>query len=339
MSGFILGICWRFPEHFYFMFFVAISAYLINQFCVTGTSIILTDAMIEDFKYLSVLDLTQNEFICNSKLILDFYLMAENKNKSLPTKNVVGWNNGTGYVCKNEKGEWKAFQEIVNGGERDEEGYPGGNDGNENDEENLYTLIISMAGSAALITIIAVVAIYYTYDNIWYIKFWLAKQKIKRGTTFHNDQLPLLYDAFVSYSNEDKEWMLKEVATYLEQVKGLKLCLHERDFAAGKPIVENIVQALEQSEACLIILSKDYVDSEWCDFELNCAHHIFSERKSPIAVILTRDVPPEKLSKTMKYILKTQTYIEWKQGQSEDKYRKLMQVIKPRYKMVKNTKY
>ena len=147
---------------------------------------------------------------------------------------------------------------------------------------------------------------------MWYIKFWLAKRRIQRNYPCNLDNVPLTYDAFVSYSSEDQKWVHEELSTHLEQEVGLKLCLHERDFSAGLPIVENIVQSLEQSRACLIILSDGYANSDWCNFELNCAHQIFSERSRSIVVIILSETPAEKLTKTMKYVLKTRTYLEWK---------------------------
>ena len=112
--------------------------------------------------------------------------------------------------------------------------------------------------------------------------------------------------------------MNDELSPHLEEKIGLKLCIHERDFSAGLPIIENIVLSLEQSRSCLVILSEGYAKSEWCNFELNCAYQMFSEQNRSIVVIVLDEPSPEKLKKTMKYILKTRTYLEWKHGKSMD---------------------
>ena len=156
---------------------------------------------------------------------------------------------------------------------------------------------------------------------------------MNKDQKYHPENVHLVYDAFVSYSNEDQQWVDAELLSHLEQKIGLKLCIHERDFTAGLPIIENIVQSLERSRSCLVILSEGYAKSEWCNFELNCAYQMFSEQKRSIVVIVLEEPSPAKLTKTMKYILKTRTYLEWKKEKSGDHFnatfwQRLLQTIK-----------
>jgi hypothetical protein len=273
-------------------------------------NIILTDAMIEDFNRTVLLDLSRNIFGCNEQKIVKFYQLAKHKT-------VIGWKNGSGYRCINDKGEYKTFLEIVQSGEEMPDGccpIP-----EDNPVENtLLTVIISSVGAAISVVIFGALVSYYTYSNMWNIKFWLAKRKIKQDQNFDSENAAFLYDAFVSYSSEDQKWVDEELSPLLEEKTGLKLCLHERDFSAGLPIIDNIVQSLEQSRACLVILSEGYAKSEWCNFELNCAYQIFSEQNRSIVVIVLDEPSPENLKKTMKYILKTRTYLEWKNEKSMD---------------------
>ena len=167
---------------------------------------------------------------------------------------------------------------------------------------------------------------------MWYIKFWLAKRKVHKNQGLNEEKMPIIYDAFVSYSNDDHAWVHDELARLLEDDFSLKLCLHERDFSAGLPIVENIVQSLEQSRSCFVILSEGYAKSEWCNFELNCAYQIFSAENRSIVVVVLEEPSPENLTKTMKHILKTKTYLEWKNEGIENKsnssfWQRLMQTV------------
>ena len=271
-------------------------------------TIILTDAMIDDFNNTEIIDLTENSFVCNDEMIVRFYQLAKHKT-------IIGWVNGTGYACKNNNGESKTFLEIVQKGEEEADGCcpndmttltPNNNRG--------QTIIIATIAAAVSAIVFGALITYYTYSNKWYIKFWLAKRRLHKDPKFKPDNMYLKYDAFVSYSNDDQKWVYEKLAKYLEGQVGLKLCLHERDFSAGLPITENIVQSLEQSRTCLIILSDGYATSDWCNFELNCAHQIFSEQNNrSIVVIILNEPSNEKLTKTMKYILKTRTYLEWKE--------------------------
>ena len=71
--------------------------------------------------------------------------------------------------------------------------------------------------------------------------------------------IDIKYDAFVSYSGLDQEWIDQVLIPNLEP--GYRLCLHERDFQLGRSITENIVDSIAKSQSCLIILSENYVKS------------------------------------------------------------------------------
>ena len=51
-----------------------------------------------------------------------------------------------------------------------------------------------------------------------------------------------------------------------------------------------------------------------CNFEAQVAHHMFQEqgRLNNLIVVLPSSIPSAYLNKTLRYILKTRTYIEWK---------------------------
>ncbi|XP_009891472.1 PREDICTED: toll-like receptor 2, partial [Charadrius vociferus] len=49
-------------------------------------------------------------------------------------------------------------------------------------------------------------------------------------------------------------------------------CIHERDFTPGRWIIDNIVENIERSAKVIFVLSRSFVDSEWCNYELYFAH-------------------------------------------------------------------
>ena len=272
----------------------------------------LTDAMIDDFNRTSILDLSGNSFVCNDEKIVRFYQLAKHRT-------VVGWSNGTGYNCTNDNGESKTFLQIVQNGEEERDGCcPATKTTSSPDKKTMQTIVMVAIVAGISVVVFGAVVTYYTRSNMWYIKYRLAKRRLHKNYEMKADNSYVIYDAFVSYSNDDQKWVYEELSPYLENEIGLKLCLHERDFSAGLPIVENIVQSLEQSRCCLIILSEGYASSEWCNFELNCAQQIFSEENRSIVVIVLEEPSAEKLTKTMRHTLQTQTYLEWKREKSMD---------------------
>ena len=132
-------------------------------------------------------------------------------------------------------------------------------------------------------------AAYYAHENWWHIRYRLAQRRLyHRHVTNPEDGIAMgnsnkdgtFYDAFVSYSNADKEWVTSQLMPTLEDGHGMRLCIHERDFAVGSTIIENIAFSLDKSMGCVIVLSQDYVESDWCKFEAHVALQNSMERKS-----------------------------------------------------------
>ncbi len=79
------------------------------------------------------------------------------------------------------------------------------------------------------------------------------------------------FDAFLSYYSDvhkvhpDRSFAWN-ILNKLEKETSppLKMLIHERNFIAGRPIFENIVNAVKHSNAAIVILSQDYIDASWC---------------------------------------------------------------------------
>ncbi len=74
------------------------------------------------------------------------------------------------------------------------------------------------------------------------------------------------YDVFISYSSEDKAWVRGELLQSIEQT-GLKAFIDFRDFARGAPSIKECERGVEKCRKTLLILTPDYLESEWCEFE------------------------------------------------------------------------
>ncbi|XP_061164496.1 toll-like receptor 4 [Saccostrea echinata] len=119
------------------------------------------------------------------------------------------------------------------------------------------------------------------------------------------------FDAFVSYSNEDHEWVRSVFEDdSIEKLKCFKFCLHHRDFMAGKTITENIIDSIESSRHTIVIVSRHFLDSSYCLYEFEEAlRQSLSEKKRHLLVILFEDIAEEEMPKVLKTCLKTFTYI------------------------------
>ncbi len=114
------------------------------------------------------------------------------------------------------------------------------------------------------------------------------------------------------YDSSDQSFVLRELMPKLErQPPYYKLCLHFRDFAHRATVAENIVEAIDTSKLTIMLISKDFLQSDWCQYVFQMAHHqVLSEggRNQRILVMMKRidisDITDHTIS------MRTHTYIE-----------------------------
>lgn len=120
------------------------------------------------------------------------------------------------------------------------------------------------------------------------------------------------YDLFVSYAEEDMSWILQHLLPTLEGGQGLRLCIHQRDFIPGQNIVDNIFQSVEDSRKVLMVFSKSFARSQWCQFELSlCLNHTMDHDDALVIACIDDVTSGADLTPTMMAVLYTTTYIQW----------------------------
>jgi hypothetical protein len=97
----------------------------------------------------------------------------------------------------------------------------------------------------------------------------------------------------------------------LEDRLGLRLCIHEREFIPGNDIVDNIADCVESSKKILMVFSRRFVRSHWCQFELAyCLNHVL-QHEDALIIVCIDDVVSREMTSAMMAVLKTTTYIQW----------------------------
>lgn len=74
------------------------------------------------------------------------------------------------------------------------------------------------------------------------------------------------YDVFISYSHKDSQWVKNWLLPHLEDA-GLDVIIDFRDFEIGVPSIVNMENAVQDSRHVLLVLTPNWVNSEWTDFE------------------------------------------------------------------------
>ncbi|KAG8223015.1 hypothetical protein J437_LFUL000723 [Ladona fulva] len=178
-------------------------------------------------------------------------------------------------------------------------------------------LLIATLSAFVIVTLISLLIFIYRLElRVWFHSrygvrlFLFPSSSSSMGASQIGDS-DKLFDAFVSYSSKDEAFVAQELAPALEP--NYKLCLHYRDFPVGSYISETIVQAVESSKRTIMVLSENYIRSEWCRFEFKSAHHrVLRDRRRRLIVIILGEVPPAReLDPDIRLYLKTNTYLQW----------------------------
>ncbi|NXQ28887.1 TLR1 protein, partial [Alaudala cheleensis] len=209
--------------------------------------------------------------------------------------------------------------------------YPEGLRGTQLQDFHLSPLACNTAlllATALLLTLLLVAAVAFLcirLDVPWYVRMtWQWTQTKRRA--WHSppgEQGPALqFHAFISYSERDAPWVKNELIPSLERGEGcVRLCQHERNFVPGKSIVENIINCIEKSYKSIFVLSPNFVQSEWCHYELYFAHHkLFSENSNSLILILLEPIPPYLIPARyhkLKALMAKRTYLEWPKERSK----------------------
>ncbi|KFP09602.1 toll-like receptor 2 [Egretta garzetta] len=185
------------------------------------------------------------------------------------------------------------------------------------------SLGVQMAVTAcvAVLVVLVLTGLCWQFDGPWYVRmgwYWcMAKRK-----QYEKRPENKLFDAFVSYSEQDANWTKENLLEKME-ADGFKICYHERDFKPGHPVLGNIFYCIENSHKVLFVLSPSFVNSCWCQYELYFAEHrVLNENQDSLIMIVLEDLPPhsvpQKFSKLRK-LLKRKTYLKWSPEERKQK--------------------
>ena len=109
---------------------------------------------------------------------------------------------------------------------------------------------------------------------------------------------------------------MDELVENLENgIPPIHLCLHVRDFEAGKAITSNIIdEGIMGSRKIIVVISKHFTESSWCRFEFEVAQSwLVTQGNANIIIIILEDVEEEKTKKVfgLHKHLKKNTYLKW----------------------------
>ncbi|XP_035428361.1 toll-like receptor 2 [Cygnus atratus] len=176
--------------------------------------------------------------------------------------------------------------------------------------------LVAVAVASTAVAVATCAALCWKLEVGWYVRATYRLLQAKYRASHAVAARRCAYHAFISYSRADAEWVRRELLRRLESAEPpYRLCIHERDFMPGRWIIDNIVENIENSAKVIFVLSRSFIDSEWCNYELYFAH----QRAVGLGyqdVILVVKEPidarglPRRFARLRK-MLGSKTYLEW----------------------------
>ena len=175
-------------------------------------------------------------------------------------------------------------------------------------------LYILLTSTLLVFVTLAISSHLFLWD-VWYIyPFCVAKL---RGYGRQPSSQSCPYDAFVVYEKKDpavSEWVMNELCVQLEE-RGdwpLRLCLEERDWIPGCPVVDNLCQSIHQSKRTVFVLTNRDIKSGNFKTAFYMAHQRLMDEKDDVIVLIFL----EKAASNSKYLrlrkrLYRRSVLEW----------------------------
>ncbi|XP_013378954.1 uncharacterized protein LOC106150602 [Lingula anatina] len=112
------------------------------------------------------------------------------------------------------------------------------------------------------------------------------------------------HDAFIAYSGEDEA----TIEPVLHQLKecGIQCFYAKEDLALGTYVITSIIEAVSSSRHTIVFLSKSFIQSDWCQLELQYIIQNARKSKGHVVIPVVMNMAPEEIPGELsiwKYIL------------------------------------
>jgi Leucine-rich repeat (LRR) protein len=246
------------------------------------------------------LDLRNNPFNCDCTIQWFYDLIKEDRIHLSPS------NKAKGYTCKSPQ--------VLNGSPLMKFQIP-------DHCHKAYQLLLSLSlsGVSILVTFFIGLALLSRYR--WHIKYKLFKLKVwYYGSQYEElDGSKYKYDFHVHYDDDDLPWVQETLIPELEDKRGYRLYIKDRDSRLCEYICENICYSIENSYKTILCISNQFTRNAWSQFLLNLViEKLVNEKKNILVCILLEEIEGENLLETLKGILTEKSYIKLPEDRTEE---------------------
>ena len=195
-------------------------------------------------------------------------------------------------------------------------------------------------------TLMALVLLTLLIKYRWHIKYrlHLLLRHYRPFPQINGDNVEMLeqngairFHAYVAYNDDsrhDEAWVLNDLQPNIEEgPEPFQLCIKSRDFIPGQPLIETISEKIQQSRKTILVLTPQFVESEWCYHEMEMAQMLlFQEERDVLVLVMLEDIPERKVTISLRQLLCKKQYLKWPKNRIGQRlfWQKLREELKTR---------
>ena len=263
--------------------------------------------------YLMEVSLSGNNWSCRCKFLQELQIwVADNARKVIDSDDITCYNNETK----------PPERRVVNVNNTACSDYYSGGSVIERFIVSDYLPMVVVTLTAFILVLLLTVLMFVFREpvRIWfYSRYGIRLFQFKAGSAKqYGEERDKLYDGYVCYSPKDEEFVLQSIVAELEHGNpSFQLCLHYRDLVhhaymqhSSSPVV---VEAAEASRRVILVLSRNFLQTEWSRFEFRSALHEALKGRIFKLVLVEEgsSLPEAELDPDLRPYLKTGARVRW----------------------------
>ena len=203
-----------------------------------------------------------------------------------------------------------------------------------NDCEKNSSNKLAMATSTSAAVILALIILISIV--IYKFRYWFYSNPVL-SRCFSSDDDPeasFEFDAFLTFNESDRLIMesIKDKLTNGHYNRKFRIATHDTDFLPGNLIEENMRMCIEKSRRVICIMSKDFLESEYCQQELKL---MMGNVHKVIVILLDPTILKESTNVQLTQYFRTHTYLDYDNG--SDRFWKRLIYSLPHRRRTKST--
>lgn len=173
-----------------------------------------------------------------------------------------------------------------------------------------YVMLITISISIVLLIICGtfIAVAYRRRLKLWAVTRY-GKRLFEKSSSYVEDR-EKLFDAFICHSAKDSAWVCGLLAPELE-ARGYRLCVAHRDCTVpSAPITSQaITESISCSRRVIMVLSRGFIDGEWCRYEFKSAHMdaLRSIKRKHLIIIILEELPRSEFDTELNAVVRSTT--------------------------------